>query len=225
MRLTRVALVATTTLIASAALAHEPPKNRLPTDALTKQWWQLTLSIPSSVRSELRGTRAGCGLGQRGAVWFLASEPSDGGPITQDCTIPLGRKLFLPLVTAVCTPFPGETLEQNIQICREAVDPFDKLALSIDGKNRNDLIERRAQSRGFSAWFPEDNIFDTPGQFDVPEGVYINVAEGQFALIEGLRVGKHVIHARASSSTDANVPKFDVIFNIRIVAPTSVTPR
>ena len=115
MRPTRMALVVTTALIASAALAHEPAKNTLPTDALTKQWWQLTLSIPNSVRSELQGTRAACGLGQRG-VWFLSSEPSEDGPVTQECTIPRGRKLFLPLVTAVCTPFPGETLEQNIQI-------------------------------------------------------------------------------------------------------------
>lgn len=224
MRPTRMSLVVATALIASVALAQEPANSTLPTDALTKQWWQLTLSIPNSVRIALRGTTAACGLGQRG-VWFLTSEPSNGGPVTQECTIPSGRNLFLPLVTVVCTPFPGETLEENIQLCREALDPYDQLALTIDGKNRNDLIERRAQSRGFPAWFPEGNIFDTPGQFDVPAGVYIMVAEGQFALIEGLQVGQHVIHARAASSTDANAPTFDVMFKIRIVAATSVTPR
>ena len=225
MRQAKIAAVVTTCLLASSALAHGPSRHALPTDVLVKHWWQLTLSIPNAVRSELGTTDAACGLGQRGNVWFLSSDPSGDAPITRDCTIPRGRKLFVPLVTAVCTPFPGETLEENIQICREAIDPYDQLTLTIDGRKRNDLIERRAQSRGFAAWFPEDNIFDTPGQLDVPAGVYIAVAEGQFALIEGLRVGEHVIHARAISTTDPNVPKFDVIFRIRIVAPTSVTPR
>ncbi|HEY7640222.1 MAG TPA: hypothetical protein VH814_10895 [Steroidobacteraceae bacterium] len=219
----KIAAILTTALLASSALAQQSD-NSLPTDELVKQWWQLTLSIPNSVRADFRGWEAGCGLGQRG-VWFLTSEVSAGRPITQNCLIPQGRKLFVPVVTAVCTPFPGETLEENIQICREAVDPYDKLVLTIDGKNRNDLIERRAQSRGFPAWFPENNIFDTPGQFDVPAGIYIMVAEGQFALVEGLAVGAHVIRATASSSTDASVPKFDVIFRIRMAPATSVTPR
>ena len=220
----KITLVLTTALIASTALAQEPATNALPTDDLVKQWWQLTLSIPNSVRDDFRGREAACGLGQRG-VWLLTSEISAGAPITQNCMIPQGRKLFVPLVTAVCTPFPGETLEENIQICREAIDPYDQLVLTVDGKNRNDLIERRAQSRGFPAWFPENNIFDTPGQLDVPAGVYIMVAEGHFALVEGLSVGAHVIRVTASSSTDTSVPKFDVIFRIRMAPATSVTPR
>jgi hypothetical protein len=209
-------------LIASTALAEDGARKN---DPLVKQWWERFLSIPNVVSAELKETPAACGLGQRGDIWFLSVAAGPGDPITREGTIPRGRKVFVALVTAVCPPFPGETLEENIQICREAIDPFDKLTLRIDGQNRDDLIERRAHSRGFSAWFPEDNVFDTPGELDVPEGVYITVADGQFALIEGLAVGEHVIRARATSTIDANAPKFDVTFKIRISAPSVVTPR
>lgn len=74
----------------------------------------------------------------------------------------MGKKLFLPIITAVCVPFPGETLRGNVRLCRELIDPFDnKVSLTIDGQKRNDLIEGRAQSRSF-AWFPEDNLLDAP---------------------------------------------------------------
>jgi hypothetical protein len=223
MRAVRMALALIPALIAFTALAHEPAKNTLPIDPLVKQWWQRYLSIPNAVYFELGETPEACGLGQRGKVWFLSSRSGGDEPVTRHCTIPRGRKLFVPIATVVCTPFPGETLEQNIQICREVIDLYDKLTLTIDGENRNNLIERRAQSRGFPAWFPEDNLFDVPE--DVPAGVYIMVAEGQFALIEGLPEGEHVIHTRASSTTDASAPPFDVTFKIRIMAPTGVVFR
>ncbi|MET0984453.1 MAG: hypothetical protein ABW034_03500 [Steroidobacteraceae bacterium] len=224
MRPVKVVVALTTALMAATALADELPTNTLPADPLVRQWWQRFLAIPNSVATDLGETPEACGLGQFGNTWFLSVTGTGEEPITRECTIPQGRKLFVPLITFGCTPFPGETLPQNVQFCREGVDAYDKLTLTIDGKNRSELIERRAQSRSFSAWFPEDNIFDTPGQFDVPAGVYVMVAEGQFALVEGLRAGEHVIHFLAST-TDASFPAYDVTFNFRIVAATSITPR
>lgn len=215
---------ATLALMTQAVGADDLSEKWLPADPLSKQWWQLFLSVPNATRKDLGDGPAACGLGQNGRVWFLSTPGTPNETLTRHCTVPKGTKLFVPIVTAVCTPFPGETLADNIQLCRELIDPFNKLSLAIDGKKRNELIERRAHSRGFPAWFPEDNFFDSP-EDDVPAGVYVSVAEGQYALIEGLRVGHHTIRARASSTIDPNVPSFDAIYQIDIVAATTVVPR
>jgi hypothetical protein len=196
----------------------------LPADPLVREWWQLFLSIPNAVRESLKEGTDACGLGQRGNVWFLATAGTPDVTTTRQCTVPDGAKLLVPVVSAVCTPFPGETVEDNIQICRELVDPFNKLSLTIDGRNRSHLIERRAHSRGFPAWYPEDNIWDTPGE-DIPAGLYITVAEGQYALVEGLSPGTHTIRARAMSTMDSNAPKFDAIFEVTVVPAKSIVPR
>jgi hypothetical protein len=196
----------------------------LPTDPLVKEWWQLYLSVPNPVREQLAESRKACGLGQHGNVWLLATAGTPDRTTTRRCTVPHGALLFVPVVTAVCSPFPGETLEDNVQLCRELIDPFDKLSLTIDGKNRSHLIERRAQSRGFGAWNPEDNIWDTP-EADIPAGIYVSVAEGQYALIAGLRPGKHTIRARASSTSDSTLPKFDAIFEVTVQTAKTIVPK
>lgn len=213
----------TLTLTSHTASAEELSVKWLPTDPLSRQWWELYLSVPNSIREHLGDGPAACALGQRGSVWFLSTAGTPNETLTRRCTVPKGKKLFLPIITAVCVPFPGETLPENVQLCRELIDPFDKLSLTIDGRKRNDLIERRAQSRSFAAWFPEDNFFDTP-EDDVPAGVYVTVAEGQYALIDALPVGHHTIRARAAS-TDPNVPYFDAIYQIDVVAAKSIVPR
>lgn len=220
----RVLITAMTMILTThAASADDRAEKWLPTDPLGRKWWELYLSVPNSTWKQLGDGPAACGLGQHGSVWFLSTLGTPNETLTRRCTVPRGKKLFLPIITAVCTPFPGETLPGNVQLCRELIDPFDKLSLTIDGKKRNDLIERRAQSRSFAAWFPEDNFFDTPDD-DVPAGVYASVAEGQYALIDALPIGHHTIRARAASS-DPNIPHFDAIYQIDVVAATSVVPR
>jgi len=226
-RSNRVALLGAVLAVASVSSgAHDDGSSDkwLPADSLVKEWWQLYVSIPNSVRELLNERRAACGLGQRGDIWFLATAGTPDVTTTRRCTVPDGAKLLVPIVTAVCSPFPGETLEDNIQICRELIDPFNKLSLTIDGKSRNYLIERRAHSRGFAAWYPEDNIWDTPAE-DIPGGIYITVAEGQYALVGGLSPGNHTIRARAASTTDSTVPKFDAIFEVTVTPAKTIVPK
>jgi hypothetical protein len=211
-------------VVSSGAYADNSFGKWLPADSLVKEWWQLFLSVPTPVREQLAESPEACGLGQHGHIWFLATAGAPDQTTTRRCTVPHGSTLFVPVVTAVCSPFPGETLEDNVQLCRELVDPFNKLSLTIDGKNRSYLIERRAQSRGFPAWNPEENFWDTPEE-DVPAGIYVTVAEGQYALIEGLSPGKHTIRARASSSKDSAVPKFDAIFEVTVATAKTIVPR
>ena len=223
----RMALLAAALGLASVgAGAHDRDwqEKWLPIDPLVKEWWQLYMSVPNSVREQLAESESACGLGQRGSVWYLATNGVPDVTTTRRCVVPQGVTLFVPVVVAACAPFPGETVEENVQICRELIDPFDKLSLTVDDKNRSFLIERRAQSRGFPVWYPEDNFWDTP-EDDVPAGVYVTVAEGQYALVGGLSPGKHTIRARATSTTDSNVPKFDAIFEVTVAPMKTIVPR
>jgi hypothetical protein len=217
-------LVAALSVLSFSASADSLAERFLPNDSLVKEWWQLYLSIPNPVREQLAESADACGLGQHGSIWFLTTVSAPVETTTRRCTVPYGATLFVPVVSAVCSPFPGETLEENVQLCRELVDPFNKLSLTVDGKNRSNLIERRAQSVGFRAWNPEDNFWDTPEE-DVPAGMYLTVAEGQYALVEGLAPGKHTIRARASSTRNTDVPKFDAIFEVTVARATSIEPK
>jgi hypothetical protein len=212
------------TAISLGAQAQNVATSSLPVDPLGKQWWQLYNSIPLSVRARLGETPAACALGQRGNLWFLNTATDGSTPVTRRCTIPTHTRIFLPIITAFCVPFPGETIGDNIQLCRELIDPFDKLTLTIDGKNRPGLIERRAQSQAFPMWLPEDNIFDIPGE-NTPAGIYTTVTEGQYALIQSLPAGRHTIHARAVATKNPEIPAFEYTWILNVVKPTGVVPN
>lgn len=195
-----------------------------PSDSLVARWWQYYLSIPTPIRNALGESVEACGLGQSGDTWLLTQVGVPDVPTTSHCVIPKGTTLFIPVITSVCIPYPGETLRDNVQICREAIDVMDRLNVTIDGRQRNGLIERRAQSKAFPVWMPEENFFDVPDS-DVPAGVYSAVAEGYYITLGPLSVGHHTIRATAASSSDPTAPAFDATYEIDIVAPTSITPR
>ena len=223
----RVMLAGAALALMSLAAHAQSATSTLPVDALGKQWWQLYAGIPNSVKTKLGETAAGCALGQRGELWLLNTAGDGSTPVTRRCTIPTHTRLFFPIITAVCVPYPGETVADNIQLCRELIDPFDKLTLTVDGNNRHGRIERRAQSQAFPIWFPEDNLFDIPGVpgENVPAGVYKAVTEGQYAQIAALPVGRHIIHATAVATKNPEIPAFDYTWIIDVVAPTGIVPR
>src|SRR5262245_33149353 len=67
---------------------------------LSAEWWQWTLSIPTSVNPLTDTTGADCMVGQRGATWFLAGAFA-GGTFTRTCSIPQGTMLFFPVINYV----------------------------------------------------------------------------------------------------------------------------
>ena len=114
-RFIRVTLLTVALSVSSGLYANNWPEKWLPIDPLVKEWWQLYLSIPNSVREQLAEDPEACGLGQHGRVWFLATAGTPDQTTTRRCTVPHDALLFVPVVTAVCSPFPGETLEDNVQ--------------------------------------------------------------------------------------------------------------
>ena len=98
----------------------------------------------------------------------------------RECTIPIGKTIFMPIMSWVCIPFPNETVQFAIDGCKEVNDLTDILRLKIDGQPRNDLIKRRASTHSFPLVLPDDNIFG------VPANVAVAVHDGYFATLPRL---------------------------------------
>src|SRR2546421_2027886 len=73
------------------------------------RWWQWALkgSTPET-NAVLDTTGAHCALRQSGPVWFLAGL-FDNGTVTRNCTVPAGKALFFPVVSAFDANDPGKT--------------------------------------------------------------------------------------------------------------------
>lgn len=220
MNISRHSLFAATILATAACMAVVPTARASDTEdtgSLGAMWWQQAISIPAAQNPVLDETGGSCGIGQSGRMWFLHGSFGDtpGDPTVRACTIPAGRRIFIPILNTLCVPYPGETIEDDIQICKESIDGAPLLRLKIDGVNRNDLIRRRASTRAFSLPIPDDNILG------YPSGVFQAVQDGHYALVAGLAPGRHRVHIQARTWDGFTV---DVVYNLNVVRPKPQLP-
>ena len=201
---------------APLAIANESPQPPFPdTGNLGTRWWQLVMSIPGPQNPFLDETGASCGIGQNGNTWFLYSS-SVGPKVELDCTIPAGKTIFLALVAGICVPFPGETIPQQFEFCKEAIDPTDVLVLRIDGKPRNDLIERRATTHTFALQISDENVFG------YAQGVFVAVHDGFYAKVPPLEPGRHTIRVKGGITSIGYGA--DTLYHLNIVKPAKALP-
>ncbi|RPI44414.1 MAG: hypothetical protein EHM59_12920 [Betaproteobacteria bacterium] len=202
---------------APMAAADGKPAAMPDTGRLGQQWWQLAMSLPAAGHPLLDDSGKLCMVGQHGSTWFLNTSAGPlGEPAHTTCTIPEGMPIFFPLYAIICNPFPGETIQDNIAICKEAADAADILRLVIDGKVRNDLIQRRVRRSPFPVTLPDENLFGYPA------GIFDSVHDGYFALIPPMALGTHIIRARGGTSVDGF--GFDIRYRVHIVKPTRHVP-
>jgi len=185
------------------------------TDNLGTKWWQLVMSIPGKQNPFLDKTGASCGIGQHGSTWFLYSS-SLGPLIDLKCTIPAGKAIFLAVVTSICVPYPGETIPQQFEFCKEAADAVDLLVLRIDGKPRNDLIKRRATPHTFALQVSDKNVFN------YAQGIFVAVHDGFYAKVPPLQPGHHTIRVKGGISLFNY--SVDTLYHLNIVAPAKALP-
>jgi len=136
--------------------------------------------------------------------WFLAGTFGGAEPgVVRTCTMPVGRRLFFPVVNSVAFPFfPGETEENQREAAIEFIndvldDPKFSMRVTVDGKDVKSKRIDRALSPVFSFTVPEDNIFNCPQcvpPFEVPEGEYDSAsADGLWVTLPPLPPGEHKI--------------------------------
>jgi len=153
-------------------------------------WWQWALAGIADENPVLDPTGANCGFGQSGRVWFLAG--TFGGAAERDCTVPIGKALFFPVVnTAFIATEPGETAELAHETVGAEIDAVDTSLLfaTVDGVSVTGLANYRAPSPTFSVTFAEDNVFG------LPPGVYgPAAADGFYLMLAPLQRGPHTLH-------------------------------
>jgi len=163
---------------------------------LAKAWIRWVFAMPASTGPIGDTTGASCGMGQDGPVWFLAG--SSGGPVTRDCTIPHGKKLFFPLVNANWPMFDGEAEDE--ELVAERIAFFDSvhektcaLTLRIDGE---DVFEGGLEEMVEELWVESYNPFELliDGEWvGAPTGLYDMMGGGYYARIKPLSPGDHVL--------------------------------
>src|SRR5882762_5062046 len=133
--------------------------------ALSAQWWQWVLSVPTAANPLTDTSGANCMVGQRGPVWFLAG--SFGGAASRRCSVPEGVPLFFPIVNNVQVNTPnicGQTAAITVAQMRAVIAPFidGVTGLSVTLNSRAVTGIRRVQSDPFISALPVDNIFVGP---------------------------------------------------------------
>ena len=128
--------------------------------------------------------------GDFGDTFFLAG--TLGGKAERECTIPAGQDILIPIANTICIKTEEEETEESLlAICKDITDQAKNLQLKIDGKHVRNLQSLRVtNSEFFTIEAVDDNIFEPLG---LPAGSYNSVADGYWALIEGLPVGEHDI--------------------------------
>ncbi len=190
-------LIATTPSPASADAnkASVIPPNAHPYgatyDEWSARWWQWALSLPASQNPFFdEGNCANGANGQTGQVWFLTGVINTSGTAVRDCTVPVGKALFFPIINVECStleaaPFHGDN-EQQMRACAKGFN-ITNVSAKIDGVDVADLERYRVESPLFDFKVPANNTLG------VPAGNGQSVSNGYYLLLTPLSVGKHEV--------------------------------
>jgi hypothetical protein len=204
---------------------HSRPDNL---SALTAEWWQWALSIPTGVNPLVDTTGSNCMVGQHGGVWFLAGVVF-GGTAERTCSVPDDKFLFFPVANGVTFNSPNVCQDSNDisvptlrQMSAASLAGITRVSAEFDGNSLRNV--RRIRSDIFAVSLPEDNIFDNACPSGVPAGVYSpSVDDGFYVLLPPLDPGPHILHFRAVNRE----PQFtqDVTYHLNIQHVTVTRDR
>ena len=156
------------------------------------KWWQWALSLPVDQNPFFDETGCANGAnGQSGPVWFLTGVINVSGTAVRDCTVPVGKALFVPIINVECStleppPFHGDN-EAELRACATSF-PFADVFAEIDGVPVQNLGRYLVQSPLFTFTVPANNVLG------VPAGTGQSVANGYYLMLHPLSAGAHVIH-------------------------------
>jgi hypothetical protein len=161
--------------------------------------------------------------GQFGPVWFLTGVINVSGSAVRNCTVPVGKALFFPILNAACSTLEGDgETEEELRACATGlINSVSNVAAEIDGVPIQNLYEDyRAPSPLFTYGpLPENNVLQLFGH-DAPAGATsLSVADGFYLMLAPLSVGQHTIHFTGMVG-DPVIFTLDITYNLT-VAPRS----
>jgi hypothetical protein len=180
-------------------------------------WWKWVMELPLTTSTGathpfMDDPRFDVTEGQSGEVWFLTAP---FGTVTRSITLPAGKALFVPILTAEASNLEGlgnTAAEQraNATATAEAI-VVSSLSFSVDGVATENLAAYRAVSPQFSFTAPTPWIFGDVG------GSGKAVGDGYYIMLAPLSAGHHTIHfAGTYDFGGANVFSLDMTYNITV---------
>jgi hypothetical protein len=180
-------MVLASTMVVSADRQDNNPKI-LPVDEKaygfsygewSAKWWQWAVALPAAENPITDTTGQFCNKNQDGKVWFLAG--TAGGSVARKCTIPAGKAILFPIITAewsvgeavanggncfVPAAISG-TSKAALQACaKAAIDlvngPGGLKKADVDGISVQNLDKYRVQSPLFEFNADRTNVFGIP---------------------------------------------------------------
>ncbi|MPW22809.1 hypothetical protein GCT13_39930 [Paraburkholderia sp. CNPSo 3157] len=181
-------------------------------------WWKWMLGIPfgqNLPNPTFYSDGTHCNTNQSGTVWFL-TEPASGGMATEQCTVPYGQYIFIPILNAECSTYelplgvypssrfgPGCNDEAECSACAKTLADLintGSVNASVDGIPVTGLQSSsspfRTQSPFFQFSVPTNNFFATEGLSGAGSGM--SVSDGYWLMVRPLIPGQHSIHVEAA---------------------------
>jgi hypothetical protein len=161
---------------------------------LGADWWQWAAQQPKPVNPQVGsysgGPKCDGASGERG-VWFLAGS-YNGTKVVRHCSIPVGTKLFFPIVNVFNGDRKGKFEEKKYRrIVNHQMDRILKggtTYATVDGKPARPVSGQRADTPVFTLAFPKHNLYGAPPGF-----TQLSVADGVWVLEHPLSKGEHTI--------------------------------
>jgi hypothetical protein len=183
-------------------------------------FWQLVCSIPSPQNPYLDSTGQSSLREQENSTGLLYLSGSNGPSRVRNIpqNIGSGREIFIAVNPVVVTePEAGTNNTGSLkQFAKEDEDSATKADLTINGQSQHCIPNYRVGTNPFNVTFPDDAIFNAP------KGTFPAVADGYYAIIEGLPPGNNKIVIDAEVRTpfsgfkEPKPWKDNVTYNIKI---------
>ena len=187
--------------VVPATRADEPPI------VLLNEWWQWALSFPAAVNPLLDNSGHRCTLGQRGPLWFLAS--NTGGKTVRECVLPARTRVLIPVHNTVCFASDAPSASQCYDAALADWNGYSLAEAVLDGVPQA-LIEQPPVpgESEFAVAVPRN------GLFGLKPGLYrASIAAGRWAIVDLPEPGLYTLRVRAQSGS---ATAFDVTYRLTV---------
>lgn len=177
------------------------------------KWTQWLTSITKDKNPAADANGGNCSVNQQGPVWFLAG--TFGGSAVRTCTIPAGKAILTPILSAFCTFLTDNAkTETDLRQCAREGNNGASFQASVDGIGLPNLESYRVTSNLSSFTIPKDN------PYGFPSGSTKTIVDGVFLFLKPLSPGNHILHFAGSTIDNPTVGTqsytTEVTYNLKV---------
>lgn len=187
----------------------------------SERFLQWNYSFPLDQHPLFEDGDVDCSKGQKGNVWFLGGtftvvgdETEVRGEADRNCSIPVGKALFFPIINAECNEIVDGTGDEGVlrECANFLADHIQELKVTVDGEEIEHFGLYRAESPLFTIGpLPENNILGVSSRDTAP-----SVGDGFYVMLAPLSEGEHDIHFEGAAVFTVEEDGFEFRFELDI---------